>query len=288
MASLRVLAAVWFAAVPAARAAEPPCRLERITSGGDPVVTAVLDTTPAAARHAARNAILAAGAGLEIDREDLVQGTRDKIRTETMRLESGPERLRVKLRPESGGVLVSVETLNQKHPRKPPGKVWSASVLRHVTCLCLLFSPVHPKLEPRGRIPADGEPTAAAPPPGTRVRLLLREFIFSADARNGQAIVLEVAEDIRVNGVLAIAKGALARAKLTGVRTDRWLGRGDRIPVKLESVTAADGTVVPLEPSAISVTGGNSAALVVLFGVASSGSAVALPAGQEFAGIIAK
>jgi hypothetical protein len=83
-------------------------------------------------------------------------------------------------------------------------------------------------------------------PQGTSIRLRLSQNVSSADAKAGDAITLEVLDDVKVDQVIAIRHGAQARGKVTEAHSKRRMGRAGAVAVNIASVEAADGTRVPV------------------------------------------
>ena len=121
---------------------------------------------------------------------------------------------------------------------------------------------------------------------GTKVVLRVRNFVYSPDARPGKNAVLEVAEPVAIDGAVAIRRWALANARFTQVQDPGSFGRGARISMEADWVTAADGKRVALTAPPLTGAGRNgSVALPVavrgLWGaIAASGFDAALLAGQ--------
>ena len=83
-------------------------------------------------------------------------------------------------------------------------------------------------------------------PQGTSIRLRLSQNVSSADAKAGDAITLEVLDDVKVGQVIAIRHGAQARGKVTEAHSKRRIGRAGAVAINIASVEAADGTRVPV------------------------------------------
>jgi hypothetical protein len=100
--------------------------------------------------------------------------------------------------------------------------------------------------------PSQAAPSSANAPvnvvlaDGTQVKLRLGSTTPSNSARVGENLELEVADDVRIAGVVVIAKGSVGSAAVTGLRAGVGGGPGGRIDVNLRSVTLADGRVVPV------------------------------------------
>jgi hypothetical protein len=81
---------------------------------------------------------------------------------------------------------------------------------------------------------------------GTAVDVRLKSELSSQRVRNGDTIEFEVVAPVRANGDIVIPKGAVATAKVLGTaRAGRW-GRNGQLAWTMESVTASDGTKIPL------------------------------------------
>ncbi len=100
--------------------------------------------------------------------------------------------------------------------------------------------------------PVKTEKAAGVPPApntlldGTAVKLRLAETISSAHAKTGQEIPFEVTEDVLVQGVIVLPKGAQAVATVTEASTKKSMGRGGKLNVNVDSARLADGEKVQL------------------------------------------
>lgn len=84
-------------------------------------------------------------------------------------------------------------------------------------------------------------------PDGTPVKLGLGNTVAKT-ARVGENLELEVADDVRLNEVVVIAKGSIATAEVTNLRSGVSAQSG-WIDINLDSVTLADGHRVPIRSS---------------------------------------
>jgi hypothetical protein len=84
---------------------------------------------------------------------------------------------------------------------------------------------------------------------GTAVKLRLAENLTSATAKVGRQVSFEVIEEIDVQGVPVIAKGAQALATVTTAESKKSMGRGGKLDVNIDSVRLVDG-----EKAALSAT----------------------------------
>jgi hypothetical protein len=94
--------------------------------------------------------------------------------------------------------------------------------------------------------PAETAPAAPVGPEftlknGTPVRLKLTQTLSSASAHLGDQVALEVAEDVVVEGLLVIPKGAAATGTVTEAETKKRLGgHGGKVGVVINSVILGD------------------------------------------------
>lgn len=97
---------------------------------------------------------------------------------------------------------------------------------------------------------------ATAPKPntlvdGTPVKLRLSRSLSSADARVGEHVDFEVLEEIQVNGLVVVAKGATAYGTVTTAEPKRRMGRGGKLDLTLDYVRLVDN-----EKAALTATAG--------------------------------
>jgi hypothetical protein len=83
-------------------------------------------------------------------------------------------------------------------------------------------------------------------PDGTSVHVQLKQELSSQSIKNGDTIEFSVAEPVLVDGVEVIAAGAVATARIMGSQSAGHWSRDGRLAWVMESVTAVDGTSVPL------------------------------------------
>ena len=126
-------------------------------------------------------------------------------------------------------------------------------MFRNIPLLTLLIGGL--VLQVSAQSPAAQQPLAANTAPinvvladGTPVKLTLGSTAASKGVRLGENLELEVAEDVRVNDVVVLAKGSIANAEATNLRSG-VNGRGGWIDINLDSVTLADGHRVPIRSS---------------------------------------
>lgn len=110
---------------------------------------------------------------------------------------------------------------------------------------------------------------AVAVPEGTEFTAITAEALSSKTASEGDRVALKVDEDVVVNGVVVIAKGANVRASVAEAKSAGFMGRGGKLNLRIESATTVDGQHVPLRANKAKVGDnktGTTVALTVLFG----------------------
>jgi hypothetical protein len=125
-------------------------------------------------------------------------------------------------------------------------------------------------------------------PAGAEVMVLTKTDIHSNTVVVGERLTLEVARDVTVNGRVVIAKGAPVEAVVTLAIPRKSFGRGGKLDISVETVTAVDGQQIKLR-AALNEKGkgraGNSvigAILVGPFGAgAEKGANARIKAGTE-------
>jgi len=81
---------------------------------------------------------------------------------------------------------------------------------------------------------------------GTAIKLRLAENLSSATAKTGQSVSFEVIDDVLVQGVVVLPKGAQALATVTEANTKKSMGRGGKLNVNVDSARLVDGEKVQL------------------------------------------
>ena len=138
---------------------------------------------------------------------------------------------------------------------------------------CQQVSPSTPKTPDGSGKPASVS-SAAAPssapgvPPtpntlmdGTAVKLRLSENLTSASAKAGQQVPFEVLEEVDVQGVAVVAKGAQAVGTVTMAEPKRSMGRAGKLDVNIDSVRLVDGEKAALSASKSEKGGGHTGAM---------------------------
>jgi len=114
-----------------------------------------------------------------------------------------------------------------------------------VSALSLAVSAQSPATQQPSTAPAASNPVNVVLADGTPIKLGLGETGLS-NARVGENLDLEVAEDVRISGVVVISKGSVATGEVTGLRAGLGGSHIGRVDISLRSVTLADGQIVPI------------------------------------------
>ncbi len=81
---------------------------------------------------------------------------------------------------------------------------------------------------------------------GAVVKLKLARALSSTEAKVEDTVDLDVIEDVKVDGVVVIPRGAKAEGSVIDARTARRMGRSGRVGVRLDWVYPATGERLPL------------------------------------------
>lgn len=117
----------------------------------------------------------------------------------------------------------------------------------------------------------------------TPVRMKLGKTISSADAQVGDEVNFDVSEDVVVDGLLVIPKGATALGVINEAEPKKALGRGGKLGVLIKSVRLADNEHVVLR-SGDGRKGASSTAGVVI--PMMHAKDIAFPKGMDFIGYV--
>jgi hypothetical protein len=121
--------------------------------------------------------------------------------------------------------------------------------------------------QPAPETPAAPQTATAAPPPphtlldGTPVKLRLSETVSSADAKVGQEIPFEVVEDISVDQVVVLPKGATAIATVTDADHKKSMGRAGKLNISISYARLKDQEKAALRATKDTKGGGHVGAM---------------------------
>lgn len=118
--------------------------------------------------------------------------------------------------------------------------------------------------------PAVNVPTAEVViPDGTEITVVTTEEISSKTATEGDPVTFKVDDDVKINGKVVIAKGALVKGEISNAKKSGRMGKGGSLSIRILSTTTVDDQKIKLR-AAKGKEGddktGTTVALVVLFG----------------------
>ena len=96
---------------------------------------------------------------------------------------------------------------------------------------------------------------------GTPVRLRLNRNLSSAEANTGDTIDFEVLEDVKVDDVVVILRGAKAMGTITDAEHKRRMARGGKLDVTIDYVRLVNDDKVALRAIRENKGGGHSGAM---------------------------
>jgi hypothetical protein len=117
--------------------------------------------------------------------------------------------------------------------------------------------------------PQDATAGEVSLPDGTELTVITIEEISSKTATEGDALTFKVDEDVKINGKVVIAKGALVKGEISNAKKSGRMGKAGTLSIRILSTTAVDDQKVKLRASKGKEGDdktGTTVALVVLFG----------------------
>lgn len=96
---------------------------------------------------------------------------------------------------------------------------------------------------------------------GTPIKVRLSQTISSADAKVGQEVPFEVVEEVKVDDVVVLPKGATAIGTVTEANSKRTMGRGGKLNMSISYARLADQEKVALRAVKDSKGGGHVGAM---------------------------
>lgn len=120
----------------------------------------------------------------------------------------------------------------------------------------------------RNQDPAKPENTKIIPD-GTEFIVLTTEEITSKTATEGDPLTFKVAEDVKIDGQVVIAKDTVVKGVVASAKKAGMMGRGGSLGIRIESSTTVDNQKIKLRSSKGKEGDdktGTTVALVVLFG----------------------
>ena len=133
-----------------------------------------------------------------------------------------------------------------------------------------------PAVPTKAAPPAPSSPTEFTLPNGTPIHLKLGKTISSATAHVGDAVDLQVVEEVTVNGLVVIPRDAAATAVVAEAEPKKRLGHGGKLGFNVNSVRLSDDEKAAVRSYQES-TGSNSSGGAIL-----SGKDVVFTEGTDF------
>lgn len=96
---------------------------------------------------------------------------------------------------------------------------------------------------------------------GTPLRLRLSTNLSSADATTGQTITFELLDEVTVDNLIVIARGAMATGTVTDAEPKKRMARGGKLDVSIEYVRLVDDEKVALRAVKETKGGGHTGAM---------------------------
>jgi hypothetical protein len=106
-------------------------------------------------------------------------------------------------------------------------------------------------------------------PDGTEITVATTETISSKTATEGDPLTFRVDEDLKVNGVVVIAKGTMVKGVVSNAEKNGHFGKAGKLGIRVESTLTVDKQTIKLRASKGKEgegKTGTTVALVVLFG----------------------
>lgn len=96
---------------------------------------------------------------------------------------------------------------------------------------------------------------------GTPVKMRITQTISSADAKVNQEIPFEVIEDVKVDGVVVLPKGAVAIGTVTAAEHKKSMGRAGKLNISISYARLSDNQKVALRATKDTKGGGHVGAM---------------------------
>jgi hypothetical protein len=83
-------------------------------------------------------------------------------------------------------------------------------------------------------------------PKGTQITARLASQLDSGQVHAGDLVTMDVLEDLQIDNMVAIPKGSIIMGHVVDAKGARLMGRGGKLDISFETVTAGDGTKIPI------------------------------------------
>ncbi len=128
-------------------------------------------------------------------------------------------------------------------------KIRSVCALIVLTITALLSQSVPLNLVTAQEVKPTTEAKEITLPDGTQFVVLTTEEISSKTASENDPVNFKVAEDVKINDQVVIAKDTLVKGTVASVEQRGHLGKGGKLGLRVESATTVDGQKVRLRAS---------------------------------------
>lgn len=92
----------------------------------------------------------------------------------------------------------------------------------------------------------ESKPVSITIPQGTQITARLASELDSGQVRVGDPVTMDVLEDLKIENLIAIPRGSIVMGHVTEAKGARKMGRGGKLEISFDTVTAGDGTKVPI------------------------------------------
>ena len=108
-------------------------------------------------------------------------------------------------------------------------------------------------------------------PEGTKVRVRLEQALSSETSEVNQAVQFSASDDVRINDIVVIPRGAVVNGTIVESVPKRTMGRAGKLDFSIDNIIAPDGGKIPLRYSIVKKNGSSHS---VRTGVITAGVAV--------------
>lgn len=90
------------------------------------------------------------------------------------------------------------------------------------------------------------KPVSVNIPKGTQIMARLTSQLDSDQVKVGDQLTMDVLEDLKIENAIVVPRGAIIMGHVTEAKGARKMGRGGLLNIAFDTVTASDGTKVPV------------------------------------------
>jgi hypothetical protein len=128
-------------------------------------------------------------------------------------------------------------------------------IVSAIAC-CLIMAVSSQFVSPAAVLAESARPESALPqtseitlPDGLEFEVVTTEEITSKTATEGDLLTFKIAEDVKVNGMVVIAKDTIVKGSVSNAEKSGRMGRSGKLGIRIESTTTADGQKLRLRAS---------------------------------------